>query len=83
MLDSPGTEETAFAVLERSDVVTALRGLPARQREVLVLSYYADLPEAEIAKIMRISQGAVKSHASRGIAALRRILAVCTQPMVT
>lgn len=78
--DAPGPEETAFALLERSNVVTALRGLPARQREVLVLRYYADLSEAEIAKIMRISQGAVKSHAARGIAALREALALRSQP---
>jgi RNA polymerase sigma factor (sigma-70 family) len=45
--------------------------LPARQREALVLRYYADLSEAEIAEAMKISRGAVKSHASRGIAALR------------
>jgi RNA polymerase sigma factor (sigma-70 family) len=45
--------------------------LPARQREALVLRYYADLSEAEIAEAMKISRGAVKSHTSRGIAALR------------
>jgi RNA polymerase sigma-70 factor (sigma-E family) len=75
-LPAPGAEESAFAVLERSDVVTALRGLPARQREVLVLRYYADLSEADIALTMRISRGAVKSHAARGIAALRVALSV-------
>jgi RNA polymerase sigma-70 factor (sigma-E family) len=79
-LNAPGAEEAAFAVLERADVVTALRGLPARQREVLVLRYYVDLSEAEIAQIMRISRGAVKSHASRGIAALRLALAVPSYP---
>jgi RNA polymerase sigma-70 factor (sigma-E family) len=78
---APGAEETAFAMFERSDVVTALRGLPVRQREVLVLRYYADLSEAEIAQSMRISRGAVKSHAARGIAALRLVLAVPPQPM--
>jgi RNA polymerase sigma factor (sigma-70 family) len=55
-------------------VVEALRQLPARQREALVLRYYADLSEAEIAEAMRISRGAVKSHASRGMAALRETL---------
>ena len=55
-------------------VVEALRRLPARQREALVLRYYADLSEAEIAEAMRISRGAVKSHASRGMAALRETL---------
>ena len=80
-MDAPGAEEAAFALLERSDLVTALRDLPPRQREVLVLRYYADLSEAEIAKIMRISRGAVKSHASRGIAALRVALAWRSQPV--
>ena len=48
-----------------------MRALPARQREVLALRYYLDLSEAEIAATLRISRGAVKSHASRGVAALR------------
>jgi len=48
--------------------------LPARQREALVLRYYLDLSEAEIADAMGISRGAVKSHASRGVAALRGVL---------
>ena len=45
--------------------------LPRRQREVLVLRYYVDLSEAQIADAIGISRGAVKSHASRGMAALR------------
>jgi RNA polymerase sigma-70 factor (sigma-E family) len=72
--DSPGADQVAFGILERSDVITALRGLPDRQREVLVLRYYADLSEAEIAKAMGISQGAVKSHSSRAISTLRKTL---------
>jgi RNA polymerase sigma factor (sigma-70 family) len=54
--------------------MAALRGLPHRQREVLVLRYYADMSEAQIAEAMGISPGAVKSHASRGIAALRQTM---------
>lgn len=82
-VSAPAAEETAAAMFERCDVVTALRGLPTRQREVLVLRYYADLSEAEIAQIMRISRGAVKSHASRGIAALRVVSTVCGQPLAS
>ena len=52
-------------------VLDALRRLPRRQREVLALRYYLDLSEAEIADTLGISRGAVKSHASRGAAALR------------
>jgi DNA-directed RNA polymerase specialized sigma24 family protein len=58
----------------REEVIAALRELPARQREVIVLRYYADLSEAQIADAMGISVGAVKSHASRGLAALRTTL---------
>jgi len=59
----------------RQHVLAALRALPARQREVLALRYYSELSEAEIAEALGISRGAVKSHASRGAAALRVSLA--------
>jgi RNA polymerase sigma-70 factor (sigma-E family) len=59
-------------------VVTALRGLPPRQREALVLRYYGDLSEAQIACAMGISRGAVKSHTARAIAALRAVLEMDT-----
>lgn len=58
----------------RARVLAALRALPRRQREVLALRYYLDLSEADIADTLRISRGAVKSHASRGSAALRTLL---------
>jgi RNA polymerase sigma-70 factor (sigma-E family) len=72
--DMPSAEHGALTLLERSAVVAALRELPDRQREAIVLRYYADLSEAEIAAAMRISRGAVKSHTSRGMAALRAAL---------
>ncbi len=55
-------------------MLSALAELPSRQREVLVLRYYLDLDEAGIAAELGISRGAVKSHASRGAASLRRLL---------
>lgn len=58
----------------RAAVLDAMRALPDRQREVLALRYYLDLSEAEIADTLGISRGAVKSHASRGAAALRLLL---------
>lgn len=67
-------EHGALAALDRDHVMRALRSLPQRQREVLVLRYYADLSEAQIADAMGISTGAVKSHASRGMGALRNRL---------
>ena len=72
--DMPSAEHGALVLLERSAVVSALRELPERQREAIVLRYYADLSEAEIADTMRISRGAVKSHTARGMAALRSAL---------
>ncbi|GLZ11045.1 RNA polymerase sigma factor [Actinomadura sp. NBRC 104425] len=72
--DAPSAEAGAIGELERSAVVEALHRLPARQREALVLRYYADLSEAEIASAMGISRGAVKSHTARGMAALRNVL---------
>jgi RNA polymerase sigma-70 factor (sigma-E family) len=72
--DMPSAEHGALVLLERSAVVAALRDLPDRQREALVLRYYADLSEAEIATAMGISRGAVKSHTARGMSALRAAL---------
>ena len=73
--DMPSAEHGAFARLERSAVIAALRRLPDRQREAVVLRYYAGLSETEIAATMGISKGAVKSHTARGMAALRTALA--------
>ena len=64
-------EATAMTGALREELLAALDGLPRRQREVLILRYYLDLSEAEIADTLRISRGSVKSHSSRGIAALR------------
>lgn len=69
--DAPSAEYGALRSAAGDAVIEALRKLPARQREALVLRYYAGLSEAEIADAMKISRGAVKSHASRGMAALR------------
>ena len=71
MPDADSADTLALRAVDRASVMDALRALPQRQREVLVLRYYADLSEAQIAEAMGISTGAVKSHASRGIAALR------------
>lgn len=59
---------------DQREVVAALRALPARQREALVLRYWLDLKEAEVAATMGISPGSVKVHTSRGMAALTRAL---------
>jgi RNA polymerase sigma-70 factor (sigma-E family) len=72
--DMPSAEHSVFASLERSQVVAALAMLPTRQREVLVLKFYADLREWEIAEALGISLGSVKSHSFRAMAALRAVL---------
>jgi RNA polymerase sigma-70 factor (sigma-E family) len=72
--DMPSAEQGALTLLERTAVVSALRSLPPRQREALVLRYYGNLSEAQIASAMGISRGAVKSHTARAIASLRTVL---------
>jgi RNA polymerase sigma-70 factor (sigma-E family) len=67
-------EDGAVAAEQRSTVLDALRSLPERQREVLALRYFLDLTEADIARTLGISRGAVKTHASRGVAALRTLM---------
>jgi RNA polymerase sigma factor (sigma-70 family) len=59
---------------EHREVLTALRKLSQRQREVVVLRYWADLSEAEIAETLGISRGAVKSTASRALVAIHEQL---------
>lgn len=69
-----GPEERALTRAADATVMAALRRLPGRQQEVLVMRYYADSSEAEIADALGISRGSVKSHAHRGLAALRDAL---------
>jgi RNA polymerase sigma-70 factor (sigma-E family) len=72
----PPESADAWALLgeEHREVLAALKRLPDRQREALVLRFYLDMSEDEIAATMRISRGTVKSATSRGIAALGRQL---------
>ncbi len=72
--DGPGADDELMHGVRRRAVIEALARLPRRQREVIALRYYLDLSEREIAQALHISQGAVKSHASRGAVALRRHL---------
>lgn len=58
----------------RDELATALAALPPRQRTVLVLRYFLDLPEAEVAAALKCSLGTVKSTASRGLARLEQTL---------
>jgi RNA polymerase sigma-70 factor (sigma-E family) len=67
-------EQAALVGEEHQQVLQALRRLPDRQREALVLRFYLDLTEPEIAVSMGISPGTVKSTTSRGLAALGRLI---------
>lgn len=65
-------EDEALAATVDPDLVRALASLPTRQREVLVLRYFADWSEADIASALGISTGSVKAHHSRGLTRLRQ-----------
>ena len=69
-LTAVAAEETAVLRDEHRRVASALDHLPRRQRECVVLRYYLDLSEAEIARTLDISAGTVKTHMHRALAAL-------------
>ena len=71
--DRPADEPTP--VEERSALFDALQALPAQQRKVVVLRHWLGLSVRETAAELRISEGTVKSHSSRGLAALEAALA--------
>jgi RNA polymerase sigma-70 factor (sigma-E family) len=76
--NAPSAEHTAMAGANTDAVIEAMRALPEKQRTVMVLRYYGDLSESEIAETMGISRGAVKSHASRAAKSLRLALETLT-----
>ncbi|WP_255472296.1 RNA polymerase sigma factor [Quadrisphaera setariae] len=69
---SGGVDDGAVQRGDRDALLTALRRLPPRHRAVLVLRYYEQLPDAEIADLLGMAQATVRSSAARGLAALRR-----------
>jgi RNA polymerase sigma factor (sigma-70 family) len=69
LADEHGADEHGVEELFRTRYLE-LAGLPARRREAIVLRYWLDLPEREIAVAMGVSPGTVKSHVSRGMAEL-------------
>ena len=68
LAESP--EETTIRQVERTNLLRAIRRLPRRQHEVVVLRYYADLPVAKIAQILSVSPGAVSSALNRAMGTL-------------
>jgi len=67
----PSGQDVAETVSARAAVMSALAGLPARQRACVVLRYYEDLSVAETAAALGCSEGTVKSQTSRALASLR------------
>lgn len=59
---------------EQTELLAALDQLPGKQREVLVLRYWSELSEAEIAAVLKVPAGTVKSRASRGLRTMERLL---------
>lgn len=72
--DAPSAEDSALDLQERYRALSALGTLPTRQREALVLRYYADLTDRQVAAVMGVSTGSVKTHISRALASLRAAL---------
>lgn len=76
--DAPGlvaaAEVAGVASTEHDRIIAALRELPEQQASVLVLRYYLDLSEADIAETLGIARGSVKSHAHRGLKRLGSLL---------
>lgn len=70
----PSEEDASDAMTEHQAAIAALRRLSRRQRECLVLRYYLDMAEGDVAATLGISAGSVKTHCSRGLSALSKLL---------
>lgn len=68
--DAPSAEAVVVRREDHRQVLAGLARLPLRQREVLVLRYFFDLTETQIAAELAISRGSVKQHAARGLSSL-------------
>ncbi len=77
-IDPPGDADSAEAEAmlgeAHREVLAALRRLPRRQREAVVLRYYLDMTEEQAAQAMGVARGTVKSATSRGLSALAHML---------
>jgi RNA polymerase sigma factor (sigma-70 family) len=74
VLTQGSAEQEAIVAEQRREVLIALAALPSRRREVLVLRYWLGLTESEIAAVLGITRGTVRSTAARALAALARKL---------
>ena len=76
---APAVEDAVVVDEQRERIIVALQTLPTRQRECLVLRYYLELSESEIAATLGISAGSVKTHSHRALATLAQRLEVEAQ----
>jgi RNA polymerase sigma factor (sigma-70 family) len=74
LVDGPSLEQAAIAREDHEEVLAAVAALPGRQREAVVLRYWLELSEAEIAAVMGVAAGTVKSLVSRGVASVGKKL---------
>ena len=74
--DPPSTvvDDVAAAVAQRDWMLQAIRRLPRRQREVVVLRFLLDLSVEQTAAVLGATEGTVKSHTSRALSQLRELL---------
>lgn len=79
--DLPQAGDLSAGVAERSLLEAALAQLSPQQRAAVVLRYYQDLSEKEVAEVLGCPVGTARSYASRGVARLRRILADAIEPV--
>jgi RNA polymerase sigma-70 factor (sigma-E family) len=77
---TPATQQDVTTQLEPAALTAALRALPGRQREAVVLRYYADLPEPQIAAALGITTTAVSKHITQAMSSLRAVLPGATTP---
>ncbi|WP_037862811.1 SigE family RNA polymerase sigma factor [Streptomyces sp. NRRL S-340] len=77
----PEAGDVSATVAERSRLEAALARLPARQRAVVVLRYYQDLSESQVADALGCPVGTARSHAARGVARLRQLLDDVSEPV--
>ncbi|NAZ77184.1 SigE family RNA polymerase sigma factor [Kineococcus sp. T13] len=73
-LPDAGRADGTGQLADRDELLTALRTLPTKQRTVLVLRHFEDMPDEQIADLLDVTTGTVRSNAHRGLAALRTAL---------
>jgi RNA polymerase sigma-70 factor (sigma-E family) len=73
--------DVSAAVAERSRLEAALGRLSAKQRAAVVLRYYQDLPERQVAEALGCPLGTARSHTARGVARLRQLLTDVIEPV--